>query len=452
MAASNPSPGPPSGPGLRVTSALDPLLGLVWALVLLVGGMALAQRRPAAPASAAASGLPARIAEAQAFARALRPSSAPAFERLSGSLVQPWDRAVASVLAAEAQEAAGARRLALEGVEPAGAGAAFRAAFREAYGDGGPSALRGEEPAVFRALGAGYAARLLEARLLERRGDASRAQALREAARKAMGRRFLGFAALGSTVLVLGVAGAAFGIFLTVTRKVPPRLELGPSPLDGRSLAWLFGLWILALLLSGTVVEFLLRLAPGLRPFTLPMAYSLQAAAGLGLLAALEGRGLRPILARLGSRAPLRALGWAAGFLALAVTLVILVALVLAPLLRSAPPPQRELLELIRGSRGLLTTALLFLTVAGLAPCWEELLFRGTLQPWLQTRLGPAWAIPLAAFAFAAIHLQPLATPALFTLGAVLGLAARRTGSLLAPVAVHAAWNGGVFLVMKILA
>jgi membrane protease YdiL (CAAX protease family) len=134
------------------------------------------------------------------------------------------------------------------------------------------------------------------------------------------------------------------------------------------------------------------------------------------------------------------------------VALVVVVAMVMSPLLKSAQPPQRELMEMIRGSSGLMSTALLFLTMAVLAPCFEELLFRGTLLPWLQSRFGASWAIPLSALAFAAIHLQPLATPTLFTLGAVLGLAARRTGGLLTPIAVHAIWNGSVFLLMKLLA
>ena len=128
------------------------------------------------------------------------------------------------------------------------------------------------------------------------------------------------------------------------------------------------------------------------------------------------------------------------------------VALVLSPLLKSAQPPQRELMEMIQGTGGILPTVLLFFTMAVVAPCFEELMFRGTLLPWLQSRLGASWAIPLSALAFAAIHLQPLALPTLFTLGAVLGLAARRTGGLLTPIAVHAAWNGSVFLLMKLMA
>lgn len=435
----------------RFGPAFDPLLGMLWTLVVALGFLSLVQRWPSgAPAPATSAGLPARLAEFQAFALELRPAGTPRFPGLARTLLQPWDRAAGAVLAAEGKDLPTARALAMEGPEPAGEGAAFRELFRAAYLDGPlPEAPRRE---VFRALGDRYAARLLEARLKDRAHDPAGARAIRESARRALGARFVGFAILGLAVLLFLAAGVAFGIFLIVTRKVPPRLELRPSPLDGRNLAWAFGLWILALMLSGSVAAFLIRLVPALRAAQLLLVYAFHALAGVSVLAALEGRGLRGLLARVGSPSPLRALGWAAGFLALAVALVAGVALLLAPLLRNAPPPQRELLEMIRGSHGILPTALLFLTMAGLAPAFEELMFRGTLLPWLQSRLGPSWAVPLSALAFAAIHLQPLALPTLFTLGAVLGLAARRTGSLLAPIAVHAAWNGGVFLLMKLLA
>lgn len=441
----------PRRPALRFGPALDPLLGMLWTLVFALGVLSVLQRPPQPVATAASAGLPARLAEVQAFALELRPGLAAGRPRVAKGLTQPWDRAVGAILAAEGKDSATARSLALEGPEPAGPGAAFRDLFRAAY-EGGPLPPPGREAAVSRALGNGFAARLLEARLLDRAQEPARAQALRESARRAMGTRFAGFAVLGFTVLALLAAGIAFGAFLIVTRKVPPRLELGPSALDGRNLAWAFGLWLLVLFLSGSLAGTLTRLLQPLQPATLFLAYSLHAGTGVALLAALEGRGLKGVLGRLGTRSPLRALGWAAGFLALAVALVVGVALVMAPLLKNAQPPQRELMDMIRGSRGLLPTLLLFITMAGLAPCFEELMFRGTLLPWLQTRLGPSWAIPLSALAFAAIHLQPLALPTLFTLGAVLGLAARRTGSLLAPIAVHAAWNGSVFLLMRILA
>ena len=446
-----PDSGTARRPVFQFSRSHDPLLAVIWILVFLLGSLAVLQRRAPEAGGAPAAGLQGRILELQAFALELSPTGTTLLPKLPQNLTQPWDRALCAVLAAESKDIATARPLALEGLEPPGPGADFRDCFRAAYEGGGlPSEDRW--PAVFRALGQGYGARLLEARLQERKGDSARAKALREAARRRLGARFAGFAVFGGAVLGLFLAGLAFGVFLVITRKVPPRLELQPSPLGGRSLAAVFGIWALCLLLSGSLVAGLLHLAPVLKPYALFLAYGAHAAAGLLLLAAAEGRSLGRVLARLGSPAPLRSLGWASGFLALAVALVVVVALVLSPLLKNAQPPQRELMEMIQGTGGILPTLLLFFTMAVVAPCFEELLFRGTLLPWLQSRLGAPWASPLSALAFAAIHLQPLALPTLFTLGAVLGLAARRTGGLLAPIAVHAAWNGSVFLLMKLMA
>ena len=58
-------------------------------------------------------------------------------------------------------------------------------------------------------------------------------------------------------------------------------------------------------------------------------------------------------------------------------------------------------------------------------------------------------ALGVSALVFGAIHLQPAGLPVLGTLGLVMGLAMRQTGSLRSPILVHACWNGGIFLVMR---
>jgi membrane protease YdiL (CAAX protease family) len=434
----------------RIGREFDPLLAVVWLLLLLLGFLAVRQRITHPQTPAASAGLQGRILELQAAASEIQPMGPAMLQRATKQITAPWDRAVGGVLAAEAKDMALARSLALEGAEPAGPGADFRAAFRGAYEDGPlppPERVR----AVATALGGGHAARLLEARLAERRGDTEGARVLRKQVRDRAGLRLLVLASVGLTVMGLVAGGLGFGIFLLLTRKVPPRLPLAVPATNGRGMALVFGVWGLALLLSGSVAALLIHLAPALKPYALLPAYGLHAILGLLLLARVEGLPVTAVLRRLGSPAPLRALAWAAGFLALGTLLVLAVGLLLSPLLRNTQPPQRELMEMIRGTGGFLPTAVLFLTMAGLAPAFEELMFRGALLPWLQARLGARWAVPLSALAFAAIHLQPMALPTLFTLGTVLGLAARRTGGLLAPVAVHAAWNGGVFILMRLL-
>jgi hypothetical protein len=61
-------------------------------------------------------------------------------------------------------------------------------------------------------------------------------------------------------------------------------------------------------------------------------------------------------------------------------------------------------------------------------------------------------ALIASALIFGAIHLQPAGLPILSTLGVVLGLAVRHTGSLRTPILVHACWNGGLFLLIRIFA
>ena len=76
----------------------------------------------------------------------------------------------------------------------------------------------------------------------------------------------------------------------------------------------------------------------------------------------------------------------------------------------------------------------------------EEVFFRGWLQPLLSARLGPWVGVAITAVLFSAAHavgqpLSPLAFVNGVLAGAVFGVLALRTGSLVAPVAAHFTWN-----------
>jgi len=71
----------------------------------------------------------------------------------------------------------------------------------------------------------------------------------------------------------------------------------------------------------------------------------------------------------------------------------------------------------------------------------EELFFRGWLQRALATRLRPAWAVALAAGAFALAHGDRVHAAAAFPLGLYLGAAAQLAGSTRASILCHAAGN-----------
>jgi len=75
----------------------------------------------------------------------------------------------------------------------------------------------------------------------------------------------------------------------------------------------------------------------------------------------------------------------------------------------------------------------------------EELVFRGLLLRAVERKLGVWWGIGISAAVFALFHYTGSETlpilPALFVVGAVLGLVAVRTGRLGASMVVHAGFN-----------
>jgi membrane protease YdiL (CAAX protease family) len=131
------------------------------------------------------------------------------------------------------------------------------------------------------------------------------------------------------------------------------------------------------------------------------------------------------------------------------VFLVLAVAMATSVVLKPEQNPQRDLQELLRGLTGWGPTLAMFLVVAGVAPFFEEFLFRGLLFPVLARGGRVTLALVASALLFGAIHLQPAGLPILSTLGLVLALAVRRTGSLWPAILVHACWNGSLFLLMR---
>lgn len=85
----------------------------------------------------------------------------------------------------------------------------------------------------------------------------------------------------------------------------------------------------------------------------------------------------------------------------------------------------------------------LWVGAAVIAPVAEEMFFRGVLQNFVSgatKRTG--LAIGLSAAAFAGVHFsQPHALPALLFLGVLLGAAYARSGRLVVPIVIHAAFN-----------
>ena len=88
----------------------------------------------------------------------------------------------------------------------------------------------------------------------------------------------------------------------------------------------------------------------------------------------------------------------------------------------------------------------MLLQSALLAPICEELFFRGYLMGAF-ARAGRGKAIAAAALLFAAAHGVDAAFLPRFLFGCLLGLMARRTGSILAPMLMHGCYNAAVLMI-----
>jgi membrane protease YdiL (CAAX protease family) len=78
------------------------------------------------------------------------------------------------------------------------------------------------------------------------------------------------------------------------------------------------------------------------------------------------------------------------------------------------------------------------------APAFEETLFRGFAFAGLrQSRIGPTGAVGLTAAIWALLHIQYdwFGMTTILVIGIVLGIARIKTGSLWAPMTIHAVWN-----------
>lgn len=82
------------------------------------------------------------------------------------------------------------------------------------------------------------------------------------------------------------------------------------------------------------------------------------------------------------------------------------------------------------------------LAIVILAPVAEEVFFRGIVfNAWLRER-GPRYAFIGSSLLFMVLHLSVAAAVPIFLLGLALAWIYRRTGNLLAPIAMHATVNG----------
>ncbi|MBN2490036.1 MAG: CPBP family intramembrane metalloprotease [Planctomycetes bacterium] len=111
-----------------------------------------------------------------------------------------------------------------------------------------------------------------------------------------------------------------------------------------------------------------------------------------------------------------------------------------------APRLQEEVVEIATHS-GWLYRGLFLLAVVGAVPLFEEVVFRGLLFEALRRRLGVGVGVVVSALLFTAVHPVETYLP-IFWLGVMLALAYHYTGTLLAPIALHAVHNGVQFVLI----
>ena len=95
--------------------------------------------------------------------------------------------------------------------------------------------------------------------------------------------------------------------------------------------------------------------------------------------------------------------------------------------------------------------ALQALSVVVMAPICEELLFRGVIYPSLRDLGHPRLAIAASSLLFAAIHGSLALMLPLTVLAVILVWLYEKSGSIVAPILMHAAFNAVNFAMIKLL-
>lgn len=204
--------------------------------------------------------------------------------------------------------------------------------------------------------------------------------------------------------LWLALAGGILfgGVWLFCVR--PPRRLFGPQRF--RAVPWrgidVLAVVFLAHLFIPEVLLVMWRPPPAETPWILVMARPLQVGVILLLLGA--GAGARPYQLgltthRLAANLCLGYLGW----MILTPLVYGLASLVLwiHSLLLPLPAEKHPLLESLQNHPGFLGYLMVFLVAVVAAPVYEELVFRGVLQPWFARRRWGADAALVAAFGLA---------------------------------------------------
>jgi uncharacterized protein len=251
--------------------------------------------------------------------------------------------------------------------------------------------------------------------------------------------RTLGLAVLvGAIAFVIGLVYVAIRQ-IRVRSVLPPERYRGPSAFVLLALALVIGAILTAPFTADAVA-----LESGEGQLSLLGSAVILVAAQTGLLVVGYLLVYRPrALAALPSFPGRDALGAVVAGLGYGVlawfgsTVVLVVVTILLDALGQPPPvgPAEQAIAM-------LDPWLVVIAIVIFAPIAEELFFRGIVfNAWLR-EAGLVWAYVGSAALFAAIHLSLASLLPIFLLGLALAWVYRRTGSLLAPIVMHATVNG----------
>lgn len=231
-----------------------------------------------------------------------------------------------------------------------------------------------------------------------------------------------------------------------VAEEVAPELSPAPYPFWG----WL-DLFIALGLLAG-MIGFIFVLAAGATvlvpslktnqtPLLLPLQIALYAAIYLTFFLVIRLRYGKPVFSSLGWRRTvtertIMLIGLGGFLLSPAVSIV--ASLLHTPEVHIDALEQLEKYPLILAAFGVMAVTI--------APLFEELLFRGFLQPLLCRSLGILGGILLTALLFGALHAPEYKfawqyVAAISFVGFVLGVVRYRTGSIIPSTVMHACYN-----------
>ena len=256
-------------------------------------------------------------------------------------------------------------------------------------------------------------------------------------------------ARVGAALFVLGLTCDAYLItrFSKASSK-EPLSKVGPKVWGLHEMlmavASFIGLVLLANSFYGLVVVSTHRSIEELTPLIISTEVFLRIGILIGFIVFFHRRRV-DINTALGLRdlAPLDAVGWGAvfGFASLPPVGMLIAANDALCRALGLHPSEQPIAELFATTDSSALLALLVVFAIVIAPVFEEFMFRGFAYPALKQRFGMWRALTLVSTAFAISHLHVPSFVPLFVLAMGLGLAYEWTGSLLAPVTMHALFN-----------